>query len=71
MNVLTDSPAVQDLRREILTLTIQEHPYTCLVCGRHERCSEWQVTIRKAGVTTGCENCPATVNASYRRWWKR
>jgi formate dehydrogenase (NADP+) alpha subunit len=58
MSVQTDSPAVQELRREILTLTIQEHPYTCLVCGRHERCNEWQVTIRKAGVTTGCENCP-------------
>jgi formate dehydrogenase alpha subunit len=58
MVVQTDTPAVQALRREILTLTIQEHPYTCLMCGRHERCAEWQTTIRKAGVTTGCENCP-------------
>jgi formate dehydrogenase alpha subunit len=58
MVVQTDTPAVNELRREVLTLTIQEHPYTCLVCGRHDRCAEWQTTIRKAGVTTGCENCP-------------
>ncbi len=58
MVVQTDTPAVRELRREVLTLTLQEHPYTCLVCGRRERCEDWQVTIRKAGVTTGCENCP-------------
>jgi formate dehydrogenase (NADP+) alpha subunit len=56
--VHTETPAVQKLRREILRLILSEHPYTCLVCGRHERCGEWQTTIRKAAVTTGCENCP-------------
>jgi formate dehydrogenase alpha subunit len=58
MSVQTETPIVQDLRREILRLILSEHPYTCLVCGRHERCGEWQTTIRKAAVTTGCENCP-------------
>jgi formate dehydrogenase (NADP+) alpha subunit len=58
ISVQTETPAVQDLRREILRLILSEHPYTCLVCGRHERCSDWQITIRKAAVTTGCENCP-------------
>ncbi|MFZ6026925.1 MAG: molybdopterin-dependent oxidoreductase [Chloroflexota bacterium] len=58
MVVHTDTPALAELRREILSLILSEHPYTCLVCERHERCNEWQVTIRKAAVTTGCENCP-------------
>jgi formate dehydrogenase (NADP+) alpha subunit len=58
MVVRTDTPALLELRREILSLILSEHPYTCLVCDRHDRCSEWQVTIRKAKVTTGCENCP-------------
>jgi formate dehydrogenase alpha subunit len=58
MVVRTDTPELRELRREILSLILSEHPYTCLVCARHDHCSEWQVTIRKAGVTTGCENCP-------------
>jgi len=58
MSVQTETPAVRDLRRDILSLILSEHPYTCLVCGRHARCAEWQTTIRKAAVTTGCENCP-------------
>jgi predicted molibdopterin-dependent oxidoreductase YjgC len=58
MVVRTDTLRLQELRREVLSLILSEHPYTCLVCDRHERCNEWQVTIRKAGVTTGCENCP-------------
>ena len=58
MVVRTDTPALRSLRREVLSLILSEHPYTCLVCDRHDRCAEWQVTIRKAAVTTGCENCP-------------
>lgn len=58
MVVRTDTPELRELRREVLSLILSEHPYTCLVCDRHDHCSEWQVTIRKAGVTTGCENCP-------------
>jgi predicted molibdopterin-dependent oxidoreductase YjgC len=58
MVIRTDTPALAELRREILSLILSEHPYTCLVCERHERCNEWQVTIRKAAATTGCENCP-------------
>jgi formate dehydrogenase alpha subunit len=58
MVVRTDTPELRALRREILSLTLSEHPYSCLVCDRHAGCGEWQTTIRKAGVTTGCENCP-------------
>lgn len=58
MIVRTETPEIRELRKEILSLTLSEHPYSCLTCDRHSRCGEWQTTIRKAGVTTGCENCP-------------
>jgi len=58
MVVRTNTPALNELRREVLSLVLSEHPYTCLVCERHDHCNEWQMTIRKAAATTGCENCP-------------
>ena len=58
MVVRTETPALQQLRREVLALILSEHPYTCLVCERRNSCSEFQGTIRKAAVTTGCQYCP-------------
>jgi formate dehydrogenase alpha subunit len=58
MVVHTASEQVQNLRREILQLLLARHPYTCLVCDRKGDCDSWQGTIRKVGVTTGCQYCP-------------
>jgi len=58
MIVRTETEALQKLRREILALILSEHPYTCLVCESRAECSEFQGTIRKAAVTTGCQYCP-------------
>jgi formate dehydrogenase alpha subunit len=58
MVVRTETEALQKLRREILALILSEHPYTCLVCERRARCTDFQGTIRKAAVTTGCQYCP-------------
>ncbi|MFQ5753472.1 MAG: molybdopterin-dependent oxidoreductase, partial [bacterium] len=41
-----------------LKLILSEHPYSCLVCPQNEACSDFQGTIRKVGVTTGCQYCP-------------
>jgi formate dehydrogenase alpha subunit len=58
MIVHTETETVQDLRREILSLILSEHPYTCLVC--QADCGIFHGgTIRKAAVTTGCQYCPA------------
>jgi len=57
MVVHTETEAVQTLRREILSLILSEHPYTCLTC--QSDCAEFQGTVRKAAVTTGCQYCPA------------
>ena len=58
MVVHTDTEALQNMRREILSLILSEHPYTCLVCERRTDCDDFQGTIRKAAVTTGCQYCP-------------
>jgi formate dehydrogenase alpha subunit len=58
MVVQTAGEQVQDLRRQILQLLLARHPYTCLVCDRKGDCDSWQGTIRKVGVTTGCQYCP-------------
>jgi formate dehydrogenase alpha subunit len=58
MVVRTETPAVQNLRREVLSLILSEHPYTCLVCERRSECDAFQGTVRKAAVTTGCQYCP-------------
>jgi len=58
MVVRTDTEALQNMRREILSLILSEHPYSCLVCERRADCDDFQGTIRKAAVTTGCQYCP-------------
>lgn len=58
MIVRTDTETLQNMRREILSLILSEHPYTCLVCGRRSDCDDFQSTVRKAAVTTGCQYCP-------------
>ena len=57
MVVHTETEPVQSLRREILSLILSEHPYTCLTC--QADCGAFHGgTIRKAAVTTGCQYCP-------------
>lgn len=58
MVVQTETQILQNLRREILSLILAEHPYTCLVC--KVDCGLFHCgTIRKAAITTGCQYCPA------------
>ena len=58
MKVLTDTVAIQDIRREVLQLILSEHPSSCLVCAESDECKEFSSTVRKSGVTTGCRWCP-------------
>lgn len=58
MVIRTETPQIQDYRRQILQLILSEHPYTCLVCEDKEKCTAYQTTTRKSEVTTGCQFCP-------------
>jgi len=58
MVVRTETEALQTMRREVISLILSEHPYTCLTCQRRTDCDDFQSTVRKAAVTTGCQYCP-------------
>jgi NADH dehydrogenase/NADH:ubiquinone oxidoreductase subunit G len=58
MVVRTQSKTLDEMRREILQLMLSEHPAACLICDEAEECGDFQQTIRKVGVTTGCRWCP-------------
>ncbi len=57
MVILTGSPKVQQLRDELLKMLLAEHPSSCLFCPEKGQCDGCMVTLRKAGVTTGCRSC--------------
>ncbi|MBI2917063.1 MAG: formate dehydrogenase subunit alpha [Chloroflexi bacterium] len=58
MIVRTETPEVQQLRRQILALLITEHPNVCLTCWRLYHCDPTMVCLRSAGVTPRCVLCP-------------
>jgi formate dehydrogenase alpha subunit len=58
MKVQTDTEMLRELRKEILKLILCEHPSSCLFCEEKDNCKDYQGTIRKVGVTTGCRYCP-------------
>ena len=57
MEVQTNTPALQKLRKEILEFTLSEHPYTCLVCKDKKACTDFMHTTRKVSTITGCNFC--------------
>jgi len=57
LEVLTQTPEIQKLRRQILELILSEHPSACLICSEKEKCEEHKLTIRKVGEVTGCVLC--------------
>jgi formate dehydrogenase (NADP+) alpha subunit len=58
MTIRTDTAELRTLRQEVLKLLLSEHPASCLFCTEQVECKEYQGTIRKVGVITGCRYCP-------------
>ncbi|MCD4768778.1 MAG: (2Fe-2S)-binding protein, partial [Bacteroidales bacterium] len=58
MIVRTDTNTLQEMRIDLVQLILSEHPSACLLCEDIVGCSQFQETIRKVGVTTGCRWCP-------------
>ena len=57
MVIRTCTSQLQSVRSEILRLILSEHPSSCLICDEATECKNYSLTIRKAGVTTGCRYC--------------
>jgi predicted molibdopterin-dependent oxidoreductase YjgC len=58
LEVLTETPQLQTLRRHVLELILSEHPNACLICAEKKNCDDYKSTIRKVGEVTGCVLCP-------------
>lgn len=58
MVIRTDTAEIRSLRQEVLKLLLSEHPASCLFCDEQDTCKQFQGTIRKVGLTTGCRYCP-------------
>ena len=58
MDVVTDSPAIGEVRRDILALTLTSHPHGCLTCWRIDHCGPADVCLRNVSVTDRCVVCP-------------
>jgi formate dehydrogenase alpha subunit len=58
MEVVTQTPQLQMMRRTILELILSEHPNACIICTEKDKCEEYKSTIRKVGEVTGCVLCP-------------
>jgi predicted molibdopterin-dependent oxidoreductase YjgC len=58
MEVVTQTPQLQTMRRTILELILSEHPNACVICTEKDKCEEYKSTIRKVGEVTGCVLCP-------------
>ncbi len=58
MSVKTKTPPLEKIRREVLTLTLSEHPHGCLTCWRIEHCGPKDICLRNVKVTDRCVVCP-------------
>jgi len=58
MEILTETPQIQKMRKQILELILSEHPHSCLICSEKKSCEDYKSTIRKVGEVTGCVFCP-------------
>jgi len=58
MVVKTNTPLLQDERREVLKQILAYHPCECLTCERRERCGPYDICLRNVAVTQRCVLCP-------------
>jgi NADH dehydrogenase/NADH:ubiquinone oxidoreductase subunit G len=67
MVIRTKTKELQEIREGVFQLMLTEHPSGCLVCEEMEACSEYQKTIRKVGVTTGCRWCTGDGDCEFQK----
>jgi len=67
MVVLTNTPQLQELRRNILELVLTEHPHACLVCDKRERCQPFDTCLRNVAVAERCLLCPKNGRCELQR----
>jgi NADH dehydrogenase/NADH:ubiquinone oxidoreductase subunit G len=67
MEVRTESPRVQDMRRSSLMAIMRRHPNTCFTCDRRQRCGPLDVCLRQVAVEERCVTCPRNGTCELQR----
>jgi len=57
MVVRTDTPAVLDMRQEVMAIILANHSDRCLTCHRVEHCKTGEICLRDNTVTHRCVTC--------------
>jgi NADPH-dependent glutamate synthase beta subunit-like oxidoreductase len=65
--IQTDTPNLQELRRNALRLILARHPNACLDCHRRERCGPFDICLRHVGVDERCVLCPRNGNCELQK----
>lgn len=58
MVVRTNTPQLQELRRQVLELIFTEHPRPCMECWRRKRCGPDDICLRNVQISDRCVVCP-------------
>ncbi len=58
MEVNTNTPEIQKMRRNVLTFILAKHPHECLVCHKRNICDPLQVCLKNVSVEQRCVTCP-------------
>jgi NADH dehydrogenase/NADH:ubiquinone oxidoreductase subunit G len=66
MKIITNDVELRELRRDVLKLTLSEHPFSCLVCENSNKCEEEGRNESKAGRSFGCFFCSSKDNCDLR-----
>lgn len=56
--VRTNTPEIQQMRRNVLAFILAKHPHECLICHRRNICDPLQVCLRTVSVDQRCVTCP-------------
>lgn len=67
MVVRTNTPQLQEMRRNVLQLVFREHPRPCIECWRRKRCGPDDICLRNVEVTDRCVVCPKNNNCELQK----
>lgn len=67
MEIITSTPELEELRKNILELILSEHPYFCLLCQERKSCEETKITISRALEPGGCIFCERNGNCELQK----
>lgn len=67
MQVNTNTPRIQELRKINLAAILRRHPNACLTCHRRERCGPLDICLRQVSVDERCVVCPKNCNCELQQ----